>query len=116
MTFKKGHKLNIGNTYCVGRTPWNKGKKVSENTRKNMRLARVGIQTTGMLGKHHSDKSKLKISLANIGKIVSLETKCIMSDSAKHRKPNFLGKKHSPEAKAKMSAARKANLLKKLGG
>jgi len=31
MPFQKGHKLNVGNKYAKGLTPWNKGKKGCKN-------------------------------------------------------------------------------------
>lgn len=68
----KGHKASeeackkisermMGNTFCVGRTPWNKGVKgVSEETRQKMREAKLGRKRGAM-----SEEHKQKIREAN---------------------------------------------------
>lgn len=97
----------------------NKGRKHSEESRKNMSEAQKG--------KHHTDETKKKISAAQKGKIYSDETKKKLSESNKgkvrsnetkkkisvaQRKrcgknhPMF-GRKHTDEAKIKMSEVKK---------
>ncbi len=63
-----------------------------------------------MIGKHHSEETKQKISKGNIGKKISDESKKKMSTAQKARmmcgeKNNFYGEKHSKESKQKMSIA-----------
>ena len=67
------------------------------------------------IGKHLSDETKEKISIANKGKYISDETRVKLSivHTGRHitadrsgEKAPFYGKHHSEEAKAKMSAAR----------
>lgn len=59
-----------------------------------------------MLGKHHSQETKLKIGLGNKGKIVSEDTKKKLSENAVNN-PNYgmRGKQLSEEAKKKISEA-----------
>lgn len=59
--FKKGNTIN-------------KGRKLSEEMKKKLSLAHIG-KTSGMLGKHHSEKTRMKLSKANVGKRLSKETK-----------------------------------------
>lgn len=40
----------------------NKGRKLSEETKDKIRFNKLNSENKGMLGKHHSDESKLKIS------------------------------------------------------
>lgn len=76
MSFPKGHKINIGNSWNIGRKlsdehkqklrnhmPWNKGKTsvYSEETLEKMSLAKKGL-ASNMLGKRHTKKTKLAIS------------------------------------------------------
>jgi len=44
----------------LGKTPWNKGKHISEETKEKLRQTNIG--------KRHSEETKKKISKANIGK------------------------------------------------
>ena len=71
------------------------------------RSEHVKIHSNGnknMLGKHHSEETKRKLSEAN--KNMSEETKKKMSEVHKGNK-NMLGKHHSEETKRKMSEAKK---------
>ena len=49
----------------IGKIPWNKGKTgiYSEKTKRKMSIARKGL-TNGMLGKHHTEKTRRKIGEA----------------------------------------------------
>ena len=70
-------------------TKWsreNKGRKDSEETKKNKSLAQTG-EKNGMYGKNHTVEAKMKISEINkgntycVGRILSNETKQLISDS-----------------------------------
>jgi len=52
----------------------------TEETRKKKRVSHLG-KSSGMLGKQHSDSSKMKNSLANTGKLVTKETRKKRSES-----------------------------------
>jgi len=56
----------MGNKYCVGREPWNKGKYHSKETKAKISKALKG-KTPWIKGKHHSKETREKISRANIG-------------------------------------------------
>lgn len=60
MRFQKGHKINLGR-----RGFWN-GKKFSKEHRKNLSMAHLN-HISGMKGKHHSEKTKKKISFKKKG-------------------------------------------------
>ena len=66
----------------------------------HMKLHKIGNKN--FLGKHHSEKTKKKLSESNIGKHLSDETKKKLS------KAN-IGKHHSDETKKKMSKSRMGN-------
>lgn len=66
----------------------------------------LNLTSGGEQGKFHSEETKQKIRLANLGKKATLETKKKLSVARKGRKPN-LGKHHSEETKT--------NIAKKLG-
>lgn len=61
-------------------------------------------------GRKHSEETKIKISLGNIGKKRSPET-CKRIGLAKKGNKNMLGKKQSQEVKEKISAQRKGRKL-----
>lgn len=93
MTFKKGHKINIGRPCSLekreklskshkGLIPWNKGK-------------------TGV----YSDESLKKMSEARMGTVNSKETREKISKMRKKQKEPRLGKHHSGETKKKISKA-----------
>jgi G:T-mismatch repair DNA endonuclease (very short patch repair protein) len=110
-----------------GRTPWNKGKKHTEITKKKISiLTKIALShpTTkqkmrlSQLGRKHTDETKKKISSANLGKKLSNETRKKLSESLKmtHENNPILrkqisernkGRKATDETKRKMSIARK---------
>ena len=75
------------------------GKHHSEKTRKKMSKAQLENPTKYWLGKKFTKEMKKKISNTNKGKFVSEETKKRLSESHK-------GKKYSEETKRKMSEVR----------
>ena len=104
-----------GGALCKGKTPWNKGKKMSEEFCKKNSEAHKGNKSH--LGKHHSEETKMKLSEINRGKRHSEETKKKISETYKRKyqtgeiKPScskgMLGKKHSEESRKKISEAKK---------
>lgn len=79
---KYGYNLNSGG---VG----NKGFKHSEESRRKMSEKRIGVKSPcGMLGKHHTNKTRLKISAKNKGRVLSEKTRQKISIAAKNRLPN----------------------------
>jgi len=81
----------------------NKGKKVSENTKKKMR------------NRITSDETKLKISVSNLGKKRTEEHRQKIKDSLKGKyignNNHFFGKNHTDESKNKISKASKGRKL-----
>ena len=82
-----------------GKPAWNKGKKLSEETRKKLSEALKGKPSPNK-GKHTSEETKKKLSESNKGKLRSAETRNKMSESRK-------GKHFSEEHKKKLSEAKK---------
>lgn len=92
-----------------------KGIKFSKEHSKNIGLSKKGKMggeknpmfgtTSPMKGKHHSIESKLKISLANKGKIISIDQRKILSEKMKGKK----GRIHSDETKEKQRIWHVAN-------
>ena len=76
----------------LGRTPWNKGVKATQETIKRLSAARLGTKLT--------DEHKAKISLANKGRKLSEETKEKIGNSKR-------GKPLSEIAKQRMSISAK---------
>jgi hypothetical protein len=82
--------LSIGNKYREGKPAWNKGMKMSDETRKKVSLAakeqwqRLGMREilsnakkgkpSHMLGKKHTSESIAKMRAVKLGKIPSKET------------------------------------------
>ena len=65
---------NSTGQFIKGFAPWNKGMPMSLEQR-----AKLVTNHRGMTGRHFSDESKKKISLAHTGKVVSQTTKVNMS-------------------------------------
>jgi group I intron endonuclease len=75
----------------------NANKTFGETHRKKISEALLG-RIGGMLGKHHSDETRKKISDGNKGKTISQEARRKTSDRLKKNPIRFwLGKKRSPE-------------------
>ena len=55
------------NNPMFGTPPWNKGKRLSEETRKKMSESKKG-KNHPFFGKQHSEKTRRKMSKAHIGK------------------------------------------------
>jgi len=85
-----------------GRIPWNTGKSLSEEHRKNISLNHADISGKNhpLYGKHHSDESKMKMSKAHKGKLLPEETRKKMSETHK-------GMIFSKEHRRKLSVALK---------
>ena len=77
----------LGNKYCVGISPWNKGKHLSEETRKKLSMS--------LRGKHHSEETRKKISLSLSGEKNHM--------FGKHETHPMFGKHHSEETRKKIS-------------
>lgn len=90
-------------------TPWNKGKTgiYSQETLKKM--SDTAKERTGednpMWGRHHTEKSKLKMSEALKGHLVSEETRRKMSIATKNENNPFYGRHHTKEAIEKIRLA-----------
>lgn len=92
-------------------TPWNKGKtgifseealkRISEAAKKRTR------ENNPMWGKHHTEKSKLKISEAKSGSKLNEETKLKISKATKGENNPFYGSHHTKEAIEKIRIANK---------
>lgn len=98
MAFKKGH-VPI-KPFLKGFTPWNKGKKMSGESREKMSIAKKGrpAWNKGKKGKPHSEEWKKKMSLIHKGRKCSEETKKKISIKNK-------GKKRSKEMRKRISTA-----------
>ena len=104
------HKASISSS-LKNRIPWNKGKKTSEETKQKISFATTG-EKNPFFGKSHSEMSKQKNRLSNLGKHFkphTEETKQKISLSKKGaNNPNFgkpatnKGRAHTEETKQKM--------------
>lgn len=86
-------------------TPWNKGKKMSEEFCKKTSDGHKG-QTPWNKGKHHSEETKQKIAESLTGKRLSEATRKKMSDARRGEKHHFFGKKFSEEHKQKIAESK----------
>ncbi len=64
--------------YYENGTVWNKGCNISEDQKKSI--------SNKMVGRKHSDETKMKIKAARASQVISEETKKKMTESAKNRK------------------------------
>ena len=86
------------NNPMYGKTPWNKGKTHTLETRKKMSEARKG--------KTHSLETRKKIGESQKGKTISEETRKKMSEAQKGENHPMYGKTLSEETKKKISEAK----------
>lgn len=100
-----------------GRPAHNKGQKMSAETCARMSATKkaMGFMPPSTKGRHHSEESKAKMSVAQsgsnnpqYGKHHSEETRAKMSLAQKGRPAHNKGKPHSPETRAKIAAGVKA--------
>lgn len=110
-----------------GRIPWNKGKMLSEETRKKIGIAlkgkkykhteesrrKMSISNKGKKKLPFSEEHKINLSIANKGKILSEETKRKIGNALKGNQ-HKLGIKHTEETKRKMSESHKKENLNKI--
>jgi hypothetical protein len=102
-----------------------KGKIISDRCRELISAANKG-EKNGMFGKKHSKEIREKISLAGLNRLVSDETKKLMSDSKKGIKfteehklnlsknhKGMKGMKHSEESLQLMRDKKRGSILKK---
>lgn len=82
-----------------GKTPWNKGRKHSEETKKKISEALKGKESWWK-GKHLTEETRMKISESNKGKEMSEESRRKIREA-------HLGMKHTEESKRKMSEKQK---------
>ena len=107
-----------------GKTPWNKGKHLSEEHKIKISEANKG-ENNPMHGKHHSDEAKQKISEVHKGKPTWIKGKHLSEERKRYlseintgsSNPNY-GKhrKHTDEAKQKISEAHKGKHWKLVDG
>jgi retron-type reverse transcriptase len=92
-----------------GKKPWNKDKKLSDDTKAKISAAQIGKKlsddtkaklSAAQKGYKHSEEAKAKMSAAKKGKKFTAEHRAKISAAGK-------GKKRSDATKAKMSAAKK---------
>lgn len=88
-------------SHFKGKTPWNKGLKMSEEVRKKLSESHKGKRQP------LSEETKRKISQAQIGKKVSEETRKNLSISHKGKPSNNKGKKFDEKWRENLSKAHK---------
>ena len=103
-----------------GRASWSKGKKFTEEHKRNISRALSGSNNP-MYGKSPSKETRLKMSKALKGRKVSKETKEKISKAMKGRKPSRItieasikahkGRKCSEETRMKISRALKGRIV-----
>ena len=86
-------------TFKHGGEPWNKGKLLSEETKKKISIACLG-RPSWNTGKHLSEETKAKIRAYHLGRPLSKEHKKKIGLSR-------IGKHHTEEAKLKIGAFHK---------
>ncbi len=100
-SFKNGYNLTTGGDGGLGRVPWNKGKKFSDESKAKMSVAHMG--NTARRGKKATEETRVKLSESHRGYKHTDEQKAKISASQKGRVSPMKGKKHSEETKKKMS-------------
>lgn len=93
----------------VNTTSGGDGVEMTEETR-----AKIGAKAKGHtrgLGRHPSEETRAKLSLAKTGKRHSAETRAKLSLLHKGKRPGNFGKKATPEARAKQSAAQLGRIV-----
>ena len=85
-------------------------KNISDETRRKMSLSNKG-RTPYNKGKHLSEEHKKKIGEANKGKTLSEEARKKISESNSGEKHHFFGKHHTEETKKKLSDSHKGKTL-----
>lgn len=99
-------KVMKGNKNALGKPSPNKGKKLSEETRKKISDGNKGKHTgenNPNYGKHISEEQKKKIGAANKGRKMSEEAKMKNAEAHKGQTPWNKGKQISEEHKKKIS-------------
>ena len=105
-----------GSLGVKGRTPWNKGKKMSDfgivSWNKGRKMSaehrrKLSQAQKGVKKKPRSPEHCRKLSEVQKGKIVSEETRKKLSEALKGKPSGRKGKKHSAETRKKMSEAHK---------
>jgi len=81
------------------------GRTYSAEHRKNLSISHIGLPS-GMKGKHHTEEAKRKNSEANMGKIISADTRRKISKALK-------GRRHSEETKRKIGEGNTGNVHSK---
>ncbi len=77
-TFTAQHIKNLSVSH-KGKIPWNKGRK---NVYSKETLNKISESRKKIKGWKHSEKTKLKISIALTGRIISTQTKKILSENS----------------------------------
>lgn len=96
----------------MGRPAWNKGKHLTEAHKSKLRIPKTD-EWKKKLSQPKTEEHKEKLKLANLGKILSVETKQKISDSLKGSYNPMYGKFHTEESRLKMrnsSAKRRSNI------
>jgi group I intron endonuclease len=105
-------------TYGYNLSKGGLGGRLNEETKRKLRDINMGHIVTAEArlkiseantGKHHTEKTKQKISL--ISKNISAETRKKMSMANTGDKNPFFGKHHTPETRQKMSEAKKGRQI-----
>ena len=85
-TFSEEHKEKIGEAK-KGISLWPEGRVFTEEHKSNIALSKMG--NTNMLGKHHTEETKLQMSITRKGRVASDETKAKISVALKGKKLGY---------------------------
>lgn len=97
-------KVNVHDSMKKGRHTSVTKPPVLEETRLKLSKSLKG-RPSPMKGRHHSDETKEKLSLAALGRKYSPEFGKKLSSALTGRVGSFKGRKHTAEAKARISAS-----------